>query len=210
MTEINTNQTNGHYTPRAALLALRVKMVQVGIFTPVMEKVQIEQKQIKDSPGEKLLDGLIAILAGAHGLVESNKRVRSDPALQRAFGRKRCAEQSVISETLNAASDMNVKQMHQAMQAIYQRHSQGYQHDYDQDWQLLDIDLSGQPCGQKAQFATKAYFAKQRNRRGRQLGRVLASWYQEVVVDRLYDGKTTLPVVLQELIGLAADVLALD
>lgn len=210
MAEISINQTNGHYTPRAALLALGVKMEQLGMFTPVIEKVQIQQKQVKDSPGEKLLDALIAILAGAHGLVESNKRVRSDPALQRAFGRKRCAEQSVISETLNAASEANVHEMHQAMQAIYQRHSQGYQHDYDQDWQLLDIDLSGQPCGKKAQFATKAYFAKQRNRRGRQLGRVLASWYQEVVVDRLYDGKTTLPVVLQDLITAAAGTLQLD
>ena len=210
MQEINTNKTNGHYTPRAALLALGVKMEQLGIFQPIMEKVQIQQKRVKDTPAEKMLDALITILAGAKGLVEANKRVGSDPALQRAFGRKRCAEQSVISETLNAATEENVKQIHEAMQEIYQRHSQGYRHDYEQDWQLLDIDLSGQPCGKKAEFATKAYFAKQRNRRGRQLGRVLASWYQEIVVDRLFAGQTILPVVLQELVTTAAAVLDLD
>lgn len=210
MAEINTNQAKGHYTPRGALLALGVKLEQLDILQPIKEKVHIKQKKVKDSPIEKMLDALIAILAGAQGLVEANKRVRSDPALQRAFGRQRCAEQSVISETLNAASQENVNQMHEAMQAIYQRHSQGYKHAYDQEWQLLDVDLSGQPCGRKAKFATKAYFAKQRNRRGRQLGRVLASWYQEIVADRLYAGNTTLPVVLQELVTTATDVLELD
>ena len=44
-------------------------------------------------------------------------------------------------------------------------------------------------------FATKGYFAKQRNRRGRQLGRVLASRYDEVVTDR----KTQLTKALQPL-----------
>lgn len=205
----NRKNTNGHYTPRAALLALGVKMEQLGIYRPIEEKVRIKQKCVKDSPTEKILDALITILAGAQGLVEANKRVRSDPALQRAFGRRRCAEQSVISETLDAATEENVHQMYAAMREIYQRHSQGYSHDYDQEWQMLDIDLSGQPCGKKAEFATKAYFAKQRNRRGRQLGRVLASWYQEIVVDRLYAGITILPVVLQELIKAAADVLDL-
>ena len=48
-----------------------------------------------------------------------------------------------------------------------------------------DVDVSGLPCGPKAAFATKGYFANQRNRRGRQLGRVLATSYEEVVVDRL-------------------------
>jgi hypothetical protein len=210
MKKDSIKQTDGHFTARAALLALGVKVEQMGILQPMMEQVQIKQKVVKDTPNQKLLDGLVAILAGAHGLVEANKRVRTDPTLQRAFGRKRCAEQSVISETLNACSAKNVVQMQQAMQTIYQRHSQGYQHNYEQEWQLLDTDLSGQPCGKKAEFATKAYFAKQRNRRGRQLARVLASWYQEVIVDRLYEGKTTLPVVLQELISMAADVLALD
>jgi len=210
MEKVNTKGTNGHFTSRAVLLALGVKIEQMGILEPIMEQVHIKQKIVKDTPGQKLLDTLITILAGARGLVEANKRVRTDPVLQRAFGRKRCAEQSVISETLDACTEENVKQIEQAMGIIYQRHSLGYRHDYEQDWQLLDIDLSGQPCGKKAQFATKAYFAKQRNRRGRQLGRVLASWYQEIVVDRLYEGKITLPVVLQELIEAAATVLDLD
>jgi hypothetical protein len=172
--------------------------------------VEIGQKTGLDSPLEKLTDGLITILSGGKSLYEANKRVRTDPALQRAFGRERCAEQSVISETLNACSQENVGQMSQALTEIYRNHSEGYRHNYLKAWQLLDIDLHGQPCGPKAAFATAGYFAHQRNRRGRQLGRVLATWYEEIVVDQLYPGNTVLPAVLQELVEQAEQVLDLE
>jgi hypothetical protein len=176
----------------------------------VAKHIQIAQKVVKYTPVEKLLDALIAILAGAHGLVEANKRVRPDRALQQAFGRAGCAEQSVVSETLNACTSENVEQMRQAKKEIYQRHGAGYRHDYARSLQLLDIDMTGQPCGKRTAFATKGYFAKQRNRRGRQLGRVLATWYEEIVEDCIYDGKTQLPKAFQELVLAAEDVLDLD
>src|SRR5439155_8995124 len=58
--------------------------------------------------------------------------------------------------------------------------------------------------------SARGYFAKQRNRRGRQLGRVLATRYGEVVVDRLFDGKTQLTRALQPLILAAEATLQLD
>jgi hypothetical protein len=57
--------------------------------------------------------------------------------------------------------------------------------------------------------ATKGYFAKQRNRRGRQLGRVVASRYDEVVVDRVFAGTTQLAAALQPLVQAAERTLAL-
>ena len=54
------------------------------------------------------------------------------------------------------------------------------------------------------------YFAKQRNRRGRQLGRVLASHYGEIVVDRLFEGKTQLTRALQPLMQAAERTWHLD
>lgn len=198
------------YTSYGSLVALGIEVERRKILEPIREKVRIKQKVIRDTPVNKLTDALIAILAGAKGLVETNKRVRPEKALQLAFGRRRCAEQSVISDTLNVCSNVNVSQMQEAMREIYRSHSQGYGHDYDVDWQLLDVDMTGQPCGKRAEFASKGYFAKQRNRRGRQLGRVLATWYDEVVVDLLYDGKTQLPGALQELVEAAATVLDLD
>src|SRR2546430_6289003 len=194
----------------ATWAAIGIKLRELKVFQPIKQSVQIAEKPIKDSPTDKLYDAFISLLAGAHGLVEINTRLRADGALQRAFGRSRCAEQSVVQDTLNACTAENVQQMEQAMDTIYRQHSQGFQHDYQASFQVLDVDMSGLPCGPKAAFATKGYFAKQRHRRGRQLGRVLASRYGEIVVDRLFDGKTQLTRALQGLLLAAEEALQLD
>jgi hypothetical protein len=206
----STTGTTKQFTSCASLAAIGIKLRALKLFEPIEHMVQIAQKTIKDRPTDKLYDALISMLAGAHGLVEINTRLRADAALQRAFGRRRCAEQSVVQDTLNACTPENVEQMEHALDTIYRQQSQGYQHDYEADFQILDVDMSGLPCGPKAAFATKGYFAKQRNRRGRQLGRVLASRYQEVVVDRLFDGKTQLTRALQPLLRAAETTLQLD
>jgi hypothetical protein len=199
-----------YFTACASLAALGVQLKHMDVFGPVRETVRIEQKTVKHAPSDKLYDAFISLLAGAGGLVEINSRLRADPVLQRAFGRGLCAEQSVVQRTLDACTATTVKQMEQAMDAIYHHHSQGYRHDYRSSLQLLDVDMSGLPCGPKAAFATKGYFAKQRNRRGRQLGRVLASHYAEIVVDRLFEGRTQLTKALQPLMQAAEKTLQMD
>ena len=79
-------------TPRASLAALGLQLQQLDLFGPIREQVHIPQKTVRYTPSEKLYDAFIALLAGAQGLVEINTRLRSDPALQRAFGRAACAE----------------------------------------------------------------------------------------------------------------------
>jgi len=172
--------------------------------------VQIRQKTVKHTPADKLYDAWISLLAGAHGLVEINTRLRTDPGLQRAFGRSACAEQSVVQETLDACTAANVTQLQHALDEIYRQHSQSVHHDYQASFQLLDVDMSGLPCGPKAAFATKGYFAGQYHRRGRQLGRVLATQDEEVVVDRLFAGNVQLIKALQPLVEAAETTLQLD
>lgn len=94
-----------HFTPHATLAALGLKLQALRLFTPIQQHVQIRQKSIKYSPVEKLYDAFISILAGAHGLSEINTRLRSDPALQRAFGRLSCAEQSAVRRRLVEISE---------------------------------------------------------------------------------------------------------
>ena len=199
-----------HFSARTALIALGLWLKQQKIWAPIEEKVDIHQKTLKHTPVQKLFDAFIALLAGAQGLVEINKRVRSDPALQRAFGREACAEQSVVQETLDACTPDNVVQMQQAVDIAFQKHSQACRHDYQANWQLLDIDMTGNPCGRKCEFASKGYFAHQPNRRGRQLGRVLATHSHEIVVDRLFDGKTQLARAFLPLMQAAQKTLDLD
>jgi len=210
MEESTTTLRAGHFTGHASLAGLGVLLRQRDVFAPIRARVHIAQKTVRHAPLDKLYDGFIAILAGAQGLVEINTRLRSDPGLQRAMGRSACAEQSGVQQTLDACTPQTVTQMEAALDEIYRQHGAGYRHDYTQQWQLLDADISGAPCGPKAACATKGYFAKQRNRRGRQIGRVLASHYGEVVVDRLFPGTTQLAAALPELMAAAERTLGLD
>jgi hypothetical protein len=180
------------------------------IWETIEKHVQIRQKTIKHKPLDKLLDAFINILAGGHGMVEVNTRVRPDEALQRAFGREGCAEQSVVSETLNVCTEETVVQMRQALREVYHTHSQGYRHNYSQSCQVLDVDMTGMPAGRQGQGVTKGFFSGKKNRRGRQLGRVAATLYDEIVVERLYSGKTQLERSLQPLVAAAEEMLDLD
>jgi hypothetical protein len=209
MNASTTNLTK-QFTACASLAAIGVKLGELDLFGPIRQRVRIAQKTVKYAPIDKVYDAFISLLAGAQSVVEINTRRRADPALQTAFGRSGCAEQSVVQQTLDACTTENVQQLEQGLDTIYREHSQGYRHDSAHDWQVLDVDMSGLPCGPKAAFASKGSFAKQRNRRGRQLGRVLASRYGEIVTDRLFDGTTQLTKALQPLMRAAEQTLGLD
>jgi len=210
MDKSSTTHGTQHFSACASLVGIGVLLRQRDVFAPIRARVHIAQKTVRHAPLDKLYDGFIAILTGAHGLVEINTRLRSDPALQAAMGRTGCAEQSVVQQTLDACTEETVAQMEEALDEIYRQHGAGYRHAYAQQWQLRDADISGAPCGPKAACATKGYFAKQRNRRGRQIGRVCASHYGEVVVDRLFPGTTQLAAALPGLIAAAERTLELD
>ena len=210
MNEYNTKEPTSHYSPRASLVALGLKVVELDFLGPLRQYLTLPQKTVKYAPFDKLMTAFVAILAGASGLVEINKRVKADPALYHSFGLRGCAEQSVVQTTLSACTSANVEQMELATKQIYQRHSRGYRHHYAKEWQVLDGDITGLPCGPKAALATKGYFAKQRNRRGRQVGRVLATHYQEIVVERLFSGTVQLNRALPQLVEESEEILELD
>jgi hypothetical protein len=67
-----------HFSPRASLCALAAKIRTLKLFETISEHVHIHQKTVKHKPIDKLCDAFIAILAGAHGLVEINTRLRTD------------------------------------------------------------------------------------------------------------------------------------
>jgi hypothetical protein len=202
--------TTQHYTPHATLAAVGIKIRSLKLFDIIKDQVFIKQKTVRHTPVEKLHDAFIAILAGAHGLCEINTRLRSDASLQRAFGRSSCAEQSVVQQTLNACTARNVAEMHHAVDLIFRTHSKAYRHNYGRRRQLLDIDMTGLPCSKRAELSAKGYFSTKGIRYGRQLGRVVATHYQEIVTDRLYPGNVQLSKSLRQLVALAEQTLDLN
>jgi hypothetical protein len=99
--------------------------------------------------------------------------------LAQAGGWIRIAEQSTLSETLDALALMNIKQLDAAVRAIWRCHSATRKC----DWRVflwLDFDLSGLLNGKQAEGSTKGTLAA-KNARGRQLARVSAAGHHETL-----------------------------
>jgi len=205
----STTPMTTEYSHQASLAALVAHLKARGIFDELRTGVHIAQKTVKDSPQDKVQDILLALLAGVQSLVQLNTLLRQDAALQRAAGRSRAAEQSVAQQTLDAATSENVAELQQVLTTLLHRHGQVAHHAFRSQWLILDVDLTGLPAGQRAEQSVKGDFSQPKNRRGRQQGRVLASQYGEIVLDRLYPGNTLLVSVLPALIEQAEQVLGL-
>src|SRR5215471_14454494 len=100
-------------TGRASLCALGEYLRRHCFFAPLREQVQIRQKTVRYRPIDKRLDALSGILCGAKTIAQNNVTIRTDRAVQWAFGRTGCAEQSTIARTLRACTANNVAQVEQ-------------------------------------------------------------------------------------------------
>jgi hypothetical protein len=202
--------TARHFPPRASLAALGLRLRRLGLLDALAAHVSIPQKTVRHTPAEKLYDAFVAILAGAHGLSEISTRLRADTTLQRSFGRSTCAEYSLVQDTLDACTSENVEQLRRVVTSLFREHGRASHHDYSASLQVLDLDMTGLPCGPKAELSRKGYFSKEGIRHGRQLGRVVAGATEEVVADLLFAGNVQLNSALRTLVTAAEDLLLLD
>jgi hypothetical protein len=175
-----------------------------------LSSVKVDQKTIEHSPTNKLTDALMGILCGCKALYQTNVRVRPDAPLSRAFGRERVADQSTIERTLNAFSEENVAQLRQAVEAIYLRNSPIFSHPFEEEMLILEVDLTGLRASKRAELSTKGYFSGERNATGRQLLRVSAPGYAQLIFEKLYGGNTTSCEVLKETLKEVERLLGLD
>ncbi len=113
-------------------------------------------------------------------------------------------DQSVIQQTINAATDENVIQLEQAINEIFKENNQTIffldEEPKEQKVVTIDIDLSPLPASKKAEGSKKGYMAKKKNVYSRQLARVLVSETQEIVSQSLYPGNTLSGSVFKEMV----------
>src|ERR687886_805358 len=125
----------------ASLCALGSYLRQIDFFAPLEAHVHLKQKGCKYTPIQKVEMVFVALLAGAKAIAHTGTTLRIDPALQRAFGLPGCADQSVLAETLNAATEQDVAALHTGVEDLFQQHSHACRHDFTHDLLVLDIDL---------------------------------------------------------------------
>lgn len=185
-------QANSSY---ASLCALAPLIESRGIFDHIHQGVSIPQKKLDYRPSDKLVFVVLGIMSGCEVVFDLNRKLRVDQPLLRAFGYQKCADQSVIQQTLNAATEENVCQLEDALKAIWDENNltalflESAQK--EEKVETIDMDLSGMPASKNAEGSTKGYFAGKKNVHGRQLARVLVPKTQEIVTERLYSGNMT-------------------
>ena len=180
------------HSQHALLCLIGQKAQELKLLDPLHKLVKIDQKTLLHSPTEKLLDAMLAIACGAEALSQINTTLRADGAISRAWGRERCADQSSVQETLSACTAQNIEQMQQVLGEIYQRFGRAANHPYATGPLILDIDLTGLPCSKKYAGASKGYFANsKKGTTGRQLCRVNASQYDEIVYQKVCPGNAS-------------------
>lgn len=108
-----------HSTPHAPLCALGEVLKEKAFFEPIHQAVDIHQKTIAYRPTDKLVFVTLGIIAGAETISAINTVLRPHRPLLFAFGYRKCAHQSVIHRTINAATPKTVSQLQYAVDNIW-------------------------------------------------------------------------------------------
>lgn len=198
-------------TSQAPLCALGEVLSVREVFQPLHDLVNIPQKTVVYRPTDKLVFLVLGMLSGAETVSEIQVKVRPDRGLLGAFGYQRCADASVIQQTLDASTESTVASLEAALGEV--RLKQGQRSDVSSEGQAkirVDIDLSCLPIGKHAEGAEKGYIAKKQNTYTRQLARLVCGETQEIFSNQLYPGGTRSDTVFKEMIGKLETVLTLD
>jgi hypothetical protein len=207
-------QEIGINSAHASLGALAPVIGDKKIFEAIHEKVQIPQKEVFYSPTDKLVFVVLGVISGCEAVYDLNQSLRVDRPLLEAFGYQRCADQSVIQGTLNAATVENVQQLENALKVIWDENNLTvpFLENAQREGTIvtIDMDLSGMPASRNAEGSEKGYFSGKRNIYGRQLARVLVPETQEIVAESLYPGNRTSCMVFKEMVSKMEGQLSLD
>src|SRR5437660_7139479 len=179
------------HTGRASLCALGEYLRRRCFFAPLREQVTVPQKMVRYRPIDKVLDALVGILCGAKTIAQSNVTIRTDPAVQRAFGRTGCAQQSTIARTLQASTAETVAQLSRVSWYYLKRYGQTPHHRFAERLLWVDIDLTPLPIGAHAEGSERTWMGRNRSKTGRKTLRVTASEYREILHETLLRGKAS-------------------
>jgi hypothetical protein len=136
---------------RASPCALGEYLRRRQFLAPLREQIKGPQKAVLHRPVDDLLHALLSLWCGAKTIAQSNVTIRTDPAVQRAFGRKGCADQSTIARTLQACTAETGAQL-ERVSWYYLKHQGLAPRPRCQDKLLwVDMDLTPLPAGAKAE-----------------------------------------------------------
>lgn len=152
--DFTSELTNTRFAPLAALSALYQQQKRLNS----LSQVEIPMRKRYFEPASKLIQVLLSILAGCETLSEVNSTLKQEKTLATVWGWDHFADQSSLSRTLDALTQMNIERLRASIGEINKEIGQLAGRDW-RKFLWLDFDLSGLPCGPTAQMSLKGYFA---------------------------------------------------
>jgi hypothetical protein len=146
-------------TSYAPLCVLGHLLWEGGTVDRLRNFAAIAMKKRDHTPGEKLLDALLVILAGYPSLYLLNSKLSADPMLAEAWHRGKFADQSMVSRTLDACPVEGLDALREISWEFWRTHSQLATHDWRKRL-VLDLDLSPLRASRLAEASTKGYLGK--------------------------------------------------
>lgn len=154
--ELTDKYFNTSYAP---LCVLGHVLWERGTLDMLRKFAAIPMKKRDHTPGEKLLDALLVILAGYPSLYLLNSKLSPDPMLAEAWHRGKFADQSVVSRTLDACPLAGLDRLREISWDFWRAHTQLVNHDWRKRI-VLDLDLSPLPASRLAEDSIKGYLGK--------------------------------------------------
>jgi hypothetical protein len=156
-----TKRATVRHVPLAALgYALR----RAGLLQPLHE-VALPIKTLQHTPGEKLIQALVLVLAGGRATYQSDLVLRPNLSLARAWGTRQFAQQATLADLLDTFNQTTISALRKAFDELLGRCAGTLRHDFRRGDLWLDGDLTGLPASRHAEGSTKGYFAGKKTAR---------------------------------------------
>ena len=150
-------------TSYAPLCVVGYVLREQGTLGSLLSFDLISQKKREHTPGEKLMDAFLLIMAGYPSLYLLKQHLRPDLVLAQAWGRQQLAEQSNISGVLDTFDEIALDQLRTISWNFWSIHSRLPSHDWRKKL-VVDLDLTPLLASPRAQASTKGYLGKKMSR----------------------------------------------
>jgi len=166
--------------------------------------IQIEQKQLRYDPLDKLLTFFISLVEGCGYTSDINQRLKPYPALADAWTLASFPGQSAVNGTLHVLTGKHLQQIEQVFQFLFERNSFALRRPRDEPL-VVDVDTKGLPVSPRShrfEGATRGYFPGGPNQKGLQFtAAFIGAGFREVLGGHVAPGYAHLlhglPAILQ-------------
>jgi hypothetical protein len=164
---------------RYAGLALAVGWLKREKLFRFLNHLTLDLKTVKRTPRSKLEDLLVCVMAGVGSLRQIDESVRKDQGLALALGRESLADQSLISQTLDAFEEKSLAKLRSNLTGFLMQESRCIGRIYRFRETILDLDMTDLPCSKRCEGARKGRTTDKRGKTVRQLSLVYNHRYRE-------------------------------